>query len=126
MDPISFEEFWLVTGRYALQGLVVVLAFACSASIATADDSLGKQVYESRCAFCHGLEGKGDGVAGKALEPPPPDFTTSDFWKTRTTEQVRDAILNGEPGTAMVPFRETLKPDQVEAVVKFLHTFAPK
>jgi high-affinity iron transporter len=83
-------------------------------------------LYESRCAFCHGIEGKGDGIAGKALSPPPTDLTIPDFWKTTTTDQLREAIMNGKPGTAMVPFRNTLKPDQVEALVEYLRTFAPK
>lgn len=90
------------------------------------DDSAARQLYESHCAFCHGVAGKGDGVAGGALNPPPTDLTTSEFWKTRTTDQLRDAIMNGKPGTAMVPFRSTLKPDQVEALVEYLGSFAPK
>lgn len=103
---------------------VVVALHAITA--AGGDNSVARELYESRCAFCHGVEGKGDGVAGKALHPPPTDLSNPDYWKTATTEQVRDAIQNGKPGTAMVPFRNTLKPDQIEAVVEFVRTFAPK
>ena len=35
----------------------------------------GKLLYERYCASCHGLEGKGDGPAASALQPPPPDLT---------------------------------------------------
>lgn len=91
-----------------------------------ADDSLGSQLFESRCAFCHGAEGKGDGVAGKALDPPPVDFTSADFWKTMTPEKLRDAIMNGKPGTAMVPFRKTLKPEEIDALVQYVQNFAPQ
>jgi mono/diheme cytochrome c family protein len=105
--------------------LALVLAFY-SLPGAAADDDVGRQLYESRCAFCHGVDGQGDGVAGKALHPPPTDLSSPDFWQAATTEKVRDAILNGKPGTAMVPFRATLKPDQVDAVVEYVRTFAPK
>jgi mono/diheme cytochrome c family protein len=72
------------------------------------------------------MEGKGDGVAGKALNPPPADLTSPDFWRTMTPEKLREAIMDGKPGTAMVPFRNTLKPEEIDALVGYLQTLAPE
>lgn len=102
------------------------LGLLTASAARAADDSIARELFESRCAFCHGPEGKGDGVAGKALNPPPVDFTSPGFWKTMTPEKLRDAIRNGKPGTAMVPFRKTLKPEEIDALVKYVQTFAPQ
>ncbi len=36
----------------------------------------GKQMFETHCAACHGLDGRGGGPAVAALKTPPPDLTT--------------------------------------------------
>jgi mono/diheme cytochrome c family protein len=79
--------------------LVVTLALACSLSAsaqtapATAtpqaatpeikhvpatytSPSSGKEMYNSYCASCHGIGGKGDGPAAPALKVPPTNLTT--------------------------------------------------
>jgi len=86
----------------------------------------GKQIYQSRCAFCHGESGKGDGPAGVALKPPPANFAAADFWKTATEQQMKDAIKNGRPGTAMVPFGTSLSSEDIADLLALLKTFAPK
>ena len=35
----------------------------------------GKEMFTSYCASCHGVSGKGNGPAAKALKTPPPDLT---------------------------------------------------
>lgn len=82
------------------------------------------QVYLVRCAFCHGDEGAGDGLAAAALDPKPTDFTSPAFWKERSKRQVRESIADGKPGTAMVPFRNTLKAAEIDALVGYLRSLA--
>jgi mono/diheme cytochrome c family protein len=36
----------------------------------------GEESYKVYCAVCHGVTGRGDGPAAKALTPPPTDLTT--------------------------------------------------
>jgi len=36
----------------------------------------GKREYESRCATCHGVDGKGNGPSAGILSKPVPDITT--------------------------------------------------
>lgn len=40
----------------------------------------GKTLFESNCSSCHGIEGKGDGIAGKSLNPPPRNFHELTGW----------------------------------------------
>ena len=40
----------------------------------------GRELYATYCVTCHGESGAGDGVAGKALKPPPRSFTAEAGW----------------------------------------------
>ena len=65
----------------------------------------GKSIYEGKgtCFTCHGLSGKGDGVAGGALDPGPRDFTSKKFKNCKTDGEKLWIIRNGSPGTGMIP-----------------------
>lgn len=70
------------------------------------DVARGKTLYETRCAVCHGLKGKGDGQAEFVLFPKPRDFTTGVFKIRSTTTLPTDddlfrTITHGIPGTSM-------------------------
>jgi mono/diheme cytochrome c family protein len=96
-------------------------------SVASADGTAAgaAELYAARCAFCHGVKGAGDGVAGDALQPRPTSFASTAYWKAATDDQVRAAIVNGKPGTAMVPFGQSLRPEEIDALVGLLRSFAP-
>lgn len=40
------------------------------------DSVSGSATFKAYCAQCHGVSGRGDGPAAKALKTPPPDLTT--------------------------------------------------
>ncbi|MGB9628546.1 MAG: c-type cytochrome [Thermodesulfobacteriota bacterium] len=53
----------------------------------------GKEIYDKKCALCHGEKGDGKGPAGKGLSPKPTNFRESHgekmtdgehFWKITT------------------------------------------
>jgi mono/diheme cytochrome c family protein len=47
-----------------------------TAALAQAKADIGKRDYESKCATCHGLDGKGKGPYAEQLKHPLPDLTT--------------------------------------------------
>lgn len=69
----------------------------------------GQDLYQKKCAVCHGTEGKGDGPAAYLLYPKPRDFVSGKF-KIRSTptlptdEDLFRTITNGIPGTSMPPW----------------------
>jgi len=52
-----------------------LLAFALAAQAQQKMD-IGKREFETKCAVCHGLDGKGRGPYAEQLKKPLPDLTT--------------------------------------------------
>ena len=50
-----------------------IITFSVAASAQNMD--IGKTEYQSGCASCHGIDGKGDGPVGKDLKTRPADLT---------------------------------------------------
>jgi mono/diheme cytochrome c family protein len=83
---------------------------------------VGKQVYMARCAICHGEGGKGDGPAGKVLNPPPRDHTNKAYMSTLTDDQILETIRNGK--SAMPPHKELLTQVELESVLLYVRSLA--
>ncbi len=65
---------------FALTAAVFLTALCASTNaFAEADAAAGKVIYDANCMSCHGATGKGDGPVGKALTPPPRDFSQGEF-----------------------------------------------
>ncbi len=56
----------------------------------------GQQIFESRCAGCHGLDGRGGERA--------PDIATSEKTQRRSDDELSRIIARGVPGTGMPAF----------------------
>jgi len=54
--------------------LIIGTAVFSTAVLAQKNDS-GKREFESNCASCHGIDGKGNGPLGELLRRSPPDLT---------------------------------------------------
>jgi mono/diheme cytochrome c family protein len=78
--------------RSLMTGLALVLSSGIASAAFAGDAVAGKAVYTGRgtCWTCHGQAGKGDGPAGKALNPAPRDFSAGAF--------KFDADKNGKAG----------------------------
>lgn len=71
------------------------------------DIARGKQVFETYCIFCHGINGNGEGVTQNVLKEPPCNFTDRSFVRRHSPRQFFDALTNGlenaMPGFAKLP-----------------------
>lgn len=61
------------------------------------------EVFKTRCATCHGAEGKGDGAAAAALNPKPRSFADKEWQKTITDEHIEKIVLGGGPAVGKSP-----------------------
>lgn len=59
---------------------VILILLLCSCfSWATTQANIGKKLFESRCAMCHGDDAKATGPLAKKSNPPTPDLTSCAF-----------------------------------------------
>ena len=89
----------------------------------------GKQLFTTTCISCHGPEGKGDGVAGAALNPKPRNFHATEGWKNgRKVTEIYKTLQFGIQGSGMAAFDYISPADRI-AIISFIRTFmadAPK
>jgi mono/diheme cytochrome c family protein len=100
--------------------------------IANTPDNIakGKAIFEGKgtCFTCHNLTGKGDGDAGKALDPSPRNFTNPKFHECKADGEMFWVIKNGSPGTGMIPAISTgiLTEEEGWQVILYERTFKGK
>jgi len=78
----------------------------------------GKNIYESRCAVCHGTDGSG-------VAPGTPDFRDQTWWNSEKqalgVDGLVSIILNGKDG--MPAFSGVLTEDEARSVLAYAMTF---
>ncbi|MBX3706717.1 MAG: cytochrome c/FTR1 family iron permease [Pseudomonadales bacterium] len=66
--------------------------------------AVGRALYATHCATCHGDEGRGDGPGAVGLAPAPSDFHDLDRMARRSAYGLYSTITLGVDGTAMGPY----------------------
>jgi mono/diheme cytochrome c family protein len=88
------------------------------------------RLWNSKCATCHGEDGKGITEQGKEMGIA--DMTKAAYWKDVTVEGGRKAVLEGLKRTVkgkeqeMKPFADRLSPQQVDALNLYGFSFLKK
>ena len=77
----------------------------------------GAALYKSKCAMCHGADGKGDTPVGKSLKLR--DLSSADVQKQSDAELV--AITRDGKGR-MPPYKGKLTDAQIKDIVAFIRT----
>ncbi len=94
----------------------------------TDDLNQAKQVYEERCAQCHGQEGKGNGNLSDHLQPRPRNFQSKDWQKQISDQDIKRIIIGGGGAvqkSVLMPANPDLrsKPRLIEALIYLIRTF---
>jgi mono/diheme cytochrome c family protein len=87
---------------------------------------LGKEVYQTYCAGCHGLTGAGDGFNAFNLDPRPRDLGDPALQKSKSNADLADAIRRGGAGVGltslMPPWGHTIDERHINAVVLYIRS----
>ncbi len=78
-------------------------------------------LYQQSCAQCHGLTGRGDGPAGRFLQPPPADLTAHAM--DHPQRQLYAWITDGIAGFAMPAFRDQIAEEDRWRLVALIRGF---
>lgn len=62
-----------------------------------------KQLFDTRCAVCHGPEGRGDGPGGIALDPKPRNYHNPAWQDSVSDKEIETAILYGGAAVGRSP-----------------------
>ena len=81
----------------------------------------GAALFKTKCAACHGADGKGDNSMGKALKLR--DLGSDDVQK-QTDAELTDIITNGKG--KMTAYKGKLTDDQIKSLVAFTRTLKKK
>lgn len=75
----------------------------------------GKEMFGVRCMPCHGPEGQG--IIGPNL--------ADDYWlHGRTLADIRRTIHDGVPDKGMIPWKDQLKPAEIDTLTAYVSTLA--
>ncbi|MDX1702235.1 MAG: cytochrome c, partial [Melioribacteraceae bacterium] len=82
----------------------------------------GNSLYNTNCASCHGNEGRGDGVAAVALNPPPRNFYDGEGWKNgRDFNAIYKTLQEGIAGGGMIAYDFLSIEDRI-AIIHYIRT----
>jgi mono/diheme cytochrome c family protein len=84
----------------------------------------GKAIYEASCASCHGKQGRGNGRAGRVLDPRPTDISDPDFLDSNADEELIQVLLEGKG--SMAPYADVLSREELEAVMGYVRELGEK
>ncbi len=79
----------------------------------------GKKLYKQMCAICHGVKGKGDGMAGASLTPKPANFT-SDAIQSESDGAIYWKLTEGK--APMASYKDMLTEAQRWELVTYIRT----
>lgn len=98
------------------------------AEITAESRQAAQQIFSTRCAVCHGAEGRGDGPGGAALDPKPRDYHDMAWQDSVTDQEIERAIVYGGAAVGRSPAMVAnpdlgSKPDVVAALREIIRNF---
>ena len=115
----EYRLHWAVLALFAA---FVLLAWAASpAAVDAVPAQSGAELFQEKCASCHGAEGKAQTSMAKMMHLK--DLGSADVQKM-TNKEIHDIIAKGK--SPMPAFGNQLKPDQINELVTYIRDLGKK
>jgi len=112
IEPVRLVTAFMVAMLAAALGFINVLAQA---------QETGAALYKTKCAACHGPDGKGETTMGKAAKLR--DMSSAEV-QQQSDADLTGIITNGKG--KMPPYGKSLKPEQIKELVSYVRSLAKK
>jgi mono/diheme cytochrome c family protein len=114
LEAEDIKAMYLFLGSLERIPRVVPPSRYASRVLAARGSDRGKLLFESRCAPCHGVEGKGAAPTAVKLAEVSASISDTDFM---------DFVLKGQPNLKMPSFGKTFSSEEVRDLVAFIRTW---
>ncbi len=112
----------VVIFSFGLLAMTLVSAHGASKG----DAAKGKEVFDTKCASCHGSTGKGDGPAAAALPTKPRDLSDASYVSTLTDDHIFKTVKEGGAAVGksplMPPWGSVLSEEDIWNVVAYIRS----
>src|SRR5215472_7017201 len=98
-----------------MKRILMLIFLPLSFAALAAAENPGKAVFASKCALCHGPDGKGNTSIGKSLKIA--DLHSTDVQKL-SNDELKTVVTNGK--NKMPPFKGKLTDAQVLQVINYI------
>ncbi len=119
---------YLGKGRIALGCLVLItIVGTVQKAVGAGNAEAGGKLYQTRCAPCHGPDGKAATPTAQALNPKPRDHTDGAYMNQLAHEHLVKVIKNGGPAVGkspIMPPNPDLNDQQIDDIIAFVRTLA--
>jgi cytochrome c553 len=99
-----------------VMGTSVLLALL-GVSMPLRADEASEKLYKTKCAACHGADGKGETAIGKANKMR--DLGSADIQK-QSDEDLQEIITKGKG--KMPAYRKSLKPERIKGLITYIRS----
>ncbi|HEV8131018.1 MAG TPA: cytochrome c [Acidobacteriota bacterium] len=100
--------------------LIILVGVAATQVFASDQKTPGEELYKTKCASCHGADGKGETKVGKLMQTP--DLTKTP-WKHGSSQADAEKIVR-EGWKKMPKYEGKLDSKQIAAVTRYLRKLA--
>ncbi|MBI3806920.1 MAG: cytochrome c [Nitrospirae bacterium] len=94
---------------------------AALTSAASGDPTKGKVLYANNCLICHGEHGKGDGLIGESLHPPPTNLTGSQA-RAKSDKDLLTVIREGR--ATMPAWKNRLNDQDIQNLLAYIRSLS--
>lgn len=116
----------------AVNFLIAMFVWAASLAFGADVRPAGKEIFDSHCAVCHGVQGDGEGAEAHRFFTRPTDLRRGVF-KFRSTpsgalptdQDLERTIRKGLPGSGMIA-QDHLSEVEIQAVIAYIKTLSPR
>jgi cytochrome c553 len=112
------SEMQVLKKKFALS-VPLLLVVGLSSSLSRADDAVN--LFKSKCAMCHGADGKGETPAGKKMGAH--DFNSAEVQAMKDAA-LANAISDGK--NKMPGYKKSLSPEQIKDLAAYVRSFGKK